>query len=199
MTTVRVRQLSTACQGLCLILGIFGTSLSAGCLDDVAQSEGTASSEIVINGNANYTIVGVQSNKCVGVVDNSTASNARLEIRECAGIASQRFHPEAMGGGFFRLRNELSGLCMDVLGVSTADGALVIQFACSNGLNQQWSFTDVAGGAERLTARHSAKVLDVTARGTADGVLMEQWTSNDGTNQQFRMAEAVPAFAPDQL
>jgi hypothetical protein len=192
MKMVRTRRVSTACYGLGLVLGVLG----AGCIDvpDRGDGEASRSSEIVIDVNANYTLVGVQSNKCVGVVGGSTASLARIEIRTCANIATQRFHPEAMGGGFFRMRNELSGLCLDVSGVSLTAGAQVIQFACGTGLNQQWSFTDVAGGAERITARHSGQVMDVTGQATADGTLLEQWPSNNGGNQQFRMVEALPAI-----
>jgi polyhydroxybutyrate depolymerase len=195
MTIMRTRRLSTACYGLCLVLGALG----AGCIDNpddavLGDNEASTSSEIVLNVNASYAIVGVQSNKCVGVVNNST-SVQRIEIRTCAGIASQRFRPEPVGGGFFRLRNELSGLCMDVSEISLTAGAPVLQFACNTGLNQQWSFTDVAAAtAERITVRHSGQVLDVTGQATADGTLLEQWPSNNGTNQQFRMIEAVPAF-----
>ena len=98
-----------------------------------------------------------------------------------------------MGGGFFRMRNELTNLCMDVNRVSQADGAPVIQFGCSAGLNQQWSFTDVAGSSEVATARHSGKVLDVTAQATADGTPIEQFTSNNGANQHFVMTQALSA------
>jgi endo-1,4-beta-xylanase len=149
VNSTHVRRVSTFCYGLCLALGVGGM----GCVNDheVGDGESSTSSAIVINVNAAYTIVGVQSGKCVGVVGASTASNARLDIETCTGTASQRFRPEAMGGGFFRMRNELSRLCADVLGVSLDDGALIIQFACGTGQNQQWSFTDV-GAAERLTA-----------------------------------------------
>lgn len=183
------------CYGICLAAGLIGT----GCIDDASQGDGEGSlrSAITIDTTASYAIVGVQSGKCVGVVDSSTASNARLEIRPCGGIASERVRPEAMGGGFFRLRNELSGLCIDVSGMSTADGAAVIQFACGTGPNQQWSFTDVASGGERLTARHSGKVFDVTGAVSTDGALIEQWSSNNGANQQFTLVKQVPALLPE--
>ena len=188
------QRMSLLGHGACLAIG----AISAGCIDtpEPGDRADLISSEITLDTTASYTIIGVQSNKCVGVIDGSTASNAGLEIRTCSGVASQRFRPESMTGGFFRLRNELSRLCMDVTGASQADGTAVIQFACSNATNQQWSFTDVASGSDRLTARHSTKVLDVTMKGTVDGTLLEQWTSNDGTNQQFVVTKAVGAFAP---
>jgi hypothetical protein len=181
--------MSGVCSGI-LIAGFLG---GTGCVDDRESDRGEESiaSSITLDPNASYQIVGVQSGKCVGVVGDSTASNVRLEIRTCSGNASQRFRPEAAGGGFFRLHNELSGLCMDVSGVSTLDGAAVIQFTCNTGPNQQWSFTDLTSGSDRLTARHSGKVLDVTGAVTPDGTLLEQWASNNGTNQQFTINEGV--------
>ena len=183
---------SASC-GLCFALAVTG----AGCINDQSpEAEASASSAIVLDPSASYSLVGVQSNKCVGVVGASLTAGARLEIETCRGIASQRFRPEAMGSGFFRMRNELSGLCVDVSGASLADGAAVIQWTCHTGFNQQWAFTDVSPGAERVTARHSGKVLDVTGQATADGTLVEQWSSNGGNNQRFVMPEAVPALVP---
>jgi len=177
--------------GVCVALGAVGC-VSDGKPDD--DGEASASSAITINTSASYSLVGVQSSKCVGVVGVSAAPGARLDIETCTGTANQRFRPEAMGGGWFRMRNELNGLCIDVSGVSLADGAAVIQFGCSTGLNQQWAFTDVAGGSEVITARHSGKVLDVTGQVTTDGTLVEQWSSNGGANQHFVMSEALPAI-----
>ena len=178
--------------GLCLALGGFGT----GCMTDrnLDDAEASATAEIILDPTASYSLVGVQSNKCVGPVGGSTTSGTRLDIEPCTGVANQRFRPESMGGGFFRLRNEVSGLCLDVSGVSPFDGAAVILFACSTGLNQQWSFADITGGSERMTARHSGKVLDVTGAVTTTGTLVEQWSSNGGANQHFTMNEALPTI-----
>jgi len=192
MKIMAISRASALGYGLGLALATLGTScVSDGELD---EQVGSTSSEIVINTNASYTLLGVQSNKCVGIQGASTASTAPLDIETCSNTANQRFRPEAMGGGFFRLRNELSRLCVDVSGAQLGNGAAVIQFTCGTQLNQQWSFTDVAGGAERVTARHSGGVLDVTAQATADGTLLEQFASNNGTNQRFVMTPALPAI-----
>ena len=192
MKFLSVSRASVFGHGLCLALG----AITAGCMADGNLDEGEASvsSEITLDPTASYTLVGVQSNLCVGPVGGSTASGVRLEIETCTGTANQRFRPEAMGGGFFRLRNELSGLCMDVSGASLFLGAPIIQFECHTGSNQQWSIADIAGGSERMTARHSGQVLDVTGQGTAPGTLLEQWSSNGGANQHFFMNEALPAI-----
>lgn len=178
--------------GLCLALG----AVTTGCMTDgeLDGTEASVSSEITLDTTASYAIVGVQSNKCVGPTGGSTASGVQLEIETCTGTANQRWKPESMGSGFFRWRNELSGLCMDVSGGSLSAGAPVIQFACGTQTNQQWTVTDVTGGSERMTARHSGLVLDVTGQGTADGTKVEQWFSNGGSNQHFFMNEALPAI-----
>ena len=182
---------ASASYGLCFALA----AIAAGCVDQQdPATEASASSAIALDPNTSYTLVGVQSNKCVGVVGNSVTAGAQIEIRTCAGIASQRFRPESMGSGFFRMRNELSGLCLDVSGASLNNGAAVIQWTCHTGFNQQWAVTDVSPGAERLTVRHSGKVLDVTGQGTADGTLLEQWSWNLGDNQRFVMPDALPAI-----
>lgn len=176
------------------VLSLALLSGGAGCMTNEApaEDESLASADITFTAGASYTLVGVQSNKCIGVA--STASGTRLDLETCTGTANQRFRPESMGGGFFRMRNELSGLCVDVSGASTADGAAIIEFACGTQTNQQWSFADITGGSERVTARHSGKVLDVTGQATADGTLIEQWTSNNGSNQHFVMTQRLAAI-----
>jgi hypothetical protein len=153
------------------------------------DSSSEISGQITISTTATYTLVGVQSNKCVEVQGGSTAAGARLQIAACNGTTRQQFKAEAVASGTYRLRNVNSGLCLDVSGASTVDGAAVIQWACGTATNQRWSFTDVASGIERLTAAHSGKVLDVTGNNTSDGALLEQWSWNGGTNQQFKMQQ----------
>ncbi|WP_437579338.1 RICIN domain-containing protein [Sorangium sp. So ce887] len=142
---------------------------------------------ITIDTSAVYTIVGVQSGKCVQVAGGSTADAAAMQIASCNGSTRQQFRMESAGGAYYRIRNVNSNRCMDVAGASTSDGAAIQQYSCWTGQNQQWSFTDVAGGVVRLTARHSGKSLDVHGRGTADGTAVIQWASNGATNQQFRL------------
>ncbi|WP_437684809.1 endo-1,4-beta-xylanase [Sorangium sp. So ce176] len=149
-----------------------------------------SSESVTIDTAATYTIVGVQSGKCVEVAGGSTADAAALQIASCNGSTRQQFRMESAGGGYYRIRNVNSNRCMDVADASTSDGARIQQYSCWSGENQQWSFADVAGGGVRLTARNSGKSLDVYGRGTADGTAMIQWTWNSGTNQQFRLTPA---------
>ena len=171
---------------------------AAGCGDPEASGDDVGSLEggVTVDTNATYTIVGLQSDKCVEVAGGSTAKSASLQIAACNATTRQQFRMESMGGGFFRFKNVNSGLCVDVTGGSMADGAKIIQWTCKDGTNQQWSFTDVATGVERLTARHSGKVMAVKGQGTADGTLLEQGTSNNGESQKFMLQKLSAALTP---
>jgi hypothetical protein len=166
---------------------------------DLDGTEASVSSEISLDPTASYSMLGVQSNKCIGPIGGSSASGVQLEIENCTGTANQRWRPDSMGGGLIRWRNELNGLCMDVSGGSPFPGAPVIQFTCGTQANQQWTVSDIAGGSDaggsdRMTARHSGLALDVTGQGTAAGTKIEQWFSNGGSNQHFVINEALPAI-----
>ena len=173
--------------GLCVAYSLAMLALTGACSDAPSADFETNLASITIDTNATYTIVGVQSNKCVDVTGASTANLATLQIGTCRASTSQQFRAEAMGSGFFRLRNVNSGRCADVNGASLVNGAAVIQYACGTGQNQQWSFTDTAGGSVRIAARHSGRALDVSGQGTADGTKLIQWAASGQTNQQFRL------------
>ncbi|WP_437324469.1 RICIN domain-containing protein [Sorangium sp. So ce381] len=178
------QSLLAAATGILAVSCVIGPE---GAYDAELEEAGSLEGAITIDANAVYTIVGVQSGKCVQVAGGSTADGAAMQIASCNGSTRQQFRMESAGGGYYRIRNVNSNRCMDVAGASTSDGAAIQQYSCWTGTNQQWSFTDVTGGVVRLTARHSGKSLDVYGRGTADGTAVIQWASNGGTNQQFRL------------
>lgn len=163
-----------------------------------AQVFESSTEAVKIDTTSTYTIVGVQSGKCVTVAGASTANSAPLQLGTCSGATSQQFRAVSTGSGYFNLKNVNSGRCVDVASVSTSDGAVVQQYACGTGSNQQWSFTDVAAGAERLTARHSGKALDVSGQSTTDGARLVQWTVNDQKNQQFKLVVSEAAPTPTE-
>ena len=84
MGNMYMRRMSATSCGLCLVVGALATGCIDGALDD-QNDESSTSSEIVFNGNSNYAMVGVQSNKCVGPVGRSTAVGVQLEIETCTG------------------------------------------------------------------------------------------------------------------
>lgn len=165
---------------------------TAGCMAEV-EGEGdfdsleVTESALTVTPNTAYTLVGVQSNKCVQIRGASTADGAVAEIASCNGRTSQQFRFEDMGSGYYRLRNVGSGKCLDVERASTTAGTPILQWTCGTGAHQQWSAVDLASGAVQLRARHSGQALDVSGAATADGTPVIQWPSSGNTNQQFRV------------
>jgi polyhydroxybutyrate depolymerase len=155
--------------------------------DAEIEEEGSLDNAITIDTSAVYTIVGIQSNKCVEIRGGSTASSAAAQIATCNGATRQQFRAESMGSGYFRLKNVNSGLCLGTNGGSAADGATIVQSACGTAGSQQFQFVDVATNVQRINVRSSGKALDVMGHATADGTSLLQWPWWNGGNQKFSL------------
>ncbi|WP_437679093.1 RICIN domain-containing protein [Sorangium sp. So ce131] len=150
------------------------------------SEEGDALEEgLTIDPSAVYTIVGVQSNKCVEIRGGSTAASTAAQIAACNGTTRQQFRVESAGSGYFRLRNVNSNLCLGASGGATANGTAIVQASCDSSRSQQFSFVDLPGGTQRVTIRSSGKALDVTGRATADGTALQQYSWSNTDNQKF--------------
>lgn len=137
-----------------------------------------------------FTLVGVQSDKCVGAPKaDLTTAGATLEIAPCDGSPRQQLRLEPRAQRSYRLRFVATGMCVDVQGESTSTGAPVIQFPCNEGRNQRWAFTHVSSQTYELTAVHSNLALDVKGASVDDGTPLEQWDLNQASNQRFRIVQ----------
>ena len=120
-----------------------GIVLLAACSASQGEDSGESALSLTVDSSATYTIVGIESEKCVQIEGASTANHGRAEIGACANTSSQRFRLQPVSGapGFFSIRNVNSNRCLDVAGVSKADGASIIQWQCSSGKNQHFSLS----------------------------------------------------------
>jgi glucosylceramidase len=89
-----------------------------------------------------YTVVNLNSNKCLDVTGRSTANGVHIQQWTCNGGTNQEWHPKVVGtyaaGDIYNFINLNSGKCLDVTGASTANGAIVEQWPCNGGNNQKW-------------------------------------------------------------
>ena len=115
-----------------LSLVLLGAAASAvlaasGCVEteDVAP----AAKSFTPDPNAMYTVISVQSGKCVEVTEGEPHA---LQIRNCATSPRHRFKIAAAGGGFYKLRNVETDLCVDIDGQSRADGARLMARPCGD-------------------------------------------------------------------
>ncbi|XXX78317.1 RICIN domain-containing protein [Sorangium sp. So ce134] len=168
-------------------IAIYSRALGAAEVAELSQHSVPAEVEADISTGTTYTLVGVQSGRCVDVdAAVSTADDIVLQLWDCNGGTNQQFRFEAVDG-YYRIRNVRSDKCLDVRGGSTADGAVIVQYTCHGNPNQQWSVTDLGGGAVRFTSRFSGKVIDAYGSPPGNGTALFQRASNGGTSQQFRL------------
>ncbi len=149
---------------------------------------GTAGAADVAPGR--YTIVSVNSNKCVDVAGGGTADGTNIDQLACNGASYQRFDIVETATGVYKLLSANSGKAMDVTASSTADGANVQQYT-DNGTNaQRFQLTPVSGSLTdyNLVNVNSGKCVDVAGGSLADAANVQQWTCNGNAWQRFRLA-----------
>ncbi|WP_437726971.1 RICIN domain-containing protein [Sorangium sp. So ce861] len=169
-------------------IAIYSRALGAAEIAELSEHAVPAEVEADVSTDTTYTLVGVQSGRCVDIdAAVSTADDVVVQLWDCNGGTNQQFRFEAVDGRYYRIRNVSSDKCLDVRGGSTADGAAVVQYTCHDNRNQQWSVTDLGGGAVRITSRLSGKVIDAYGAPPGNGTALSQRASNGGTSQQFRL------------
>jgi hypothetical protein len=92
-----------------------------------------------------FTLVNVNSGKCLEVPNQSTSQGVQLDQGTCNGSTSQQWSVNPAGNGSsgtsYSLVNVLSGLDADVFGASTSAGAAIDQWPGNGGANQTWNFS----------------------------------------------------------
>jgi endoglucanase Acf2 len=141
-----------------------------------------------VTGDAYFTLVNRNSNKCLDVNAGSTADGAKVQQWTCTGSTPQQWRLVATGNGAYQLVSRASGKCAEIAGASTADGALTQQWGCGAGTHQQWTLETVAEGWVRLINKNSGKVLSITYGSVDDGAQGHQWPWLTNADQQWRLA-----------
>jgi hypothetical protein len=121
-------------------------------------------------------LVGVGSNRCLDVPNQSQTNGVQLVIWDCNGGANQQW--AQLANGAFQVYGTK---CLDVRGQGTAPGTIVDIWDCNGGANQRWTFN--ADGT--IVGVQSGLCLDVTGAATGNGALIEIWTCNGGNNQRW--------------
>ncbi|WP_078852205.1 RICIN domain-containing protein [Streptomyces sp. NRRL B-3229] len=93
--------------------------------------------QAVAGGDGSFSLVNINSGKCLDVKGASTAAEAHVIQWPCTGGSNQRW---TFSGS--AIVSAVSGMCLDVPGGSTADGTSLIQWPCNGNTNQQWSLTE---------------------------------------------------------
>ncbi|MER7708811.1 RICIN domain-containing protein [Kitasatospora sp. NPDC097605] len=118
-----------------------------------------------------FSIVNLDSEKCLEVADWRTDDGAPVRQWKCTGGANQQWYWTADR----TLVNVHSGTCLDIPGYSTAPGTQPVIWRCNGGTNQQWTEQPMHSGTRRYANVASALVLDVAFGAKYDGAPVIQW------------------------
>lgn len=124
---------------------------------------------------------------CIDVVGLGVDNGVEMQQYACSGGANQTFWAIAGAGGYFALRNALSGKCLQVRAKSLASGALIEQAGCS-GQGEQLFLPSANSAGWKLVIQSSGLSLDVAGavsssngqrlvQSVDDGSLDMRWTA----------------------
>ncbi|MDX3129927.1 ricin-type beta-trefoil lectin domain protein [Streptomyces europaeiscabiei] len=131
-----------------------------------------------IYGTNGVALVGVASNRCVGLEKNTVADGSQAILWDCFGGRNETFAHTSRG--------ELvvyGNKCLDADNNGTANGTKVIIWDCNDGTNQKW--TVHSDGT--ITNDLSGLCLDAEEAATANGTKLILWTCSGQTNQQWAL------------
>lgn len=94
-------------------------------------------------GNNSYRIISLNSGLSLSVPNGSLADGILLEHTMDADVLYQKWTLEDAGGGYFFIKNNMSGKVLQVEGASTDTGASIIQLTKDNGTYQHWKIEEI--------------------------------------------------------
>ena len=136
-----------------------------------------------------YTVVNLNSGKCVDARAAGTANGTAVQQYTCNGTTAQqlevhRDQRRLLPGRHGQRRAQV----WDDTNVSTADGSPIQLWLYGGGNNQQWLPVAESSGTYHFVNRFSGKCLDVPSASTADSVQLQQYACN-GTARAVVLAE----------
>ncbi len=127
-------------------------------------------------GFTNYRIVGVASQRCVDINNNTTANGTQAQIWDCNGGTNQSWTYDAN-----QYLVVYGNKCLQASNGGTSAGTAVVIGDCTGQASQRWN-VNTSGS---ITNVQSGLCMDVNGAGTANGTKIILWTCHGGTNQQW--------------
>ncbi|MEO3928576.1 ricin-type beta-trefoil lectin domain protein [Micromonosporaceae bacterium B7E4] len=119
-------------------------------------------------------IVGVQSNRCVDVLNGSRTNGTRVQLYDCNGQVQQQWTYTSN-----KQLQVYGNMCLDAAG--SGNGTAVQIYSCHGQSNQQWNVN--SNGT--ISGVQSGRCLDVWS--TANGAQIQLYDCHGNTNQRFNL------------
>ncbi|MEM8926042.1 MAG: RICIN domain-containing protein, partial [Actinomycetota bacterium] len=125
------------------------------------------------------------SGLCLGNRDERTFDGTFVEHQGCTSGAHQRWRPEEVSAGTFRIRHQATGKCLDLADGATGDGAKVQIWECNGGPSQQLQITAHPSGGFRFTWISTGDCVEIRDELMVPGAEAQQSSCDDADNQAF--------------
>jgi GH18 family chitinase len=138
-----------------------------------------------------YTLKNGTSNKCLDNTGGSLTNDTQMVQWTCGSANSnQKWKFVDVGGGYYHIINQTSGMCLDN-GGSTTDNTYIEQYNCVTSQNLEWSLVDLGSSNYQIKSHKSGKCIDDAGGSTADGNKMVQYTCSTANNNQKWLRQAA--------
>ncbi|MEJ2610806.1 MAG: RICIN domain-containing protein [Candidatus Thiodiazotropha sp.] len=131
------------------------------------------------------SIVGANTDLCLGVKDASNSNTAIVQSQTCSGSDYQRWQMKKDSANYFIIKNIGSGKCLDIPAFSTNKGTVLQQWSCTGNSNQKWNISDQGNGEYAIISQHSNLAMDVYRARKSSGVSIIQWSWKGSNNQKW--------------
>ena len=175
--------------GVRRLAGLSALILVAGGLAAVLAPGAVA--QAAVTSGATYTVINLNSGKCVDARAAATANGTAVQQYDCNGTTAQQWVFTATSGGYFDVGvSTSSAQVWDDTNVSPSSGSPIQLWTYGGGTNQQWKPVVNANGTYSFMPRNSSnECLDVTNRSTSTGTVLQQWACTSGdTAQTFTLS-----------
>ena len=135
-----------------------------------------------------YTVVNLNSAKCVDARAAASANGTAVQQYTCNGTAAQQWKFTATSGGYFQVGTAPApAQVWDDTNVSPNNSSPIQLWLYGGGTNQQWLPVGESTGTFHFVNRFSGLCLDVPSASTADSVQLQQYTCNGTAAQSFTL------------
>jgi hypothetical protein len=137
--------------------------------------------------NSLYSIINVNSNKCLTVSGASNNEGAAIVQWTYNNGDNDKWKITALPDGYYKITNKKSDKVLTVNGSSTLDDATIIQSGSSILDSDKWHIADYGDKTYIFINKKSGKVFNIPNSSTTDGTGIVQFPANGATNQRFRL------------
>ncbi|MCF2557955.1 RICIN domain-containing protein [Fournierella massiliensis] len=129
----------------------------------------------------------VNQQKVLDISGASKANGGNVQIYMDNGTLAQGFEIQAVGNGYYTIKNLNSQKMLDVDSAAQTNGTNVHQWGSNGTSAQQWRFVDAGDGYYYIQSRCNGLYLDIANGSAANQTNVQVYTGNRSQAQKFKL------------